>query len=276
MAEEAFARKKNVRAAHRASATRLSNQAEALMGTTPVNADELNLLQTNLSKKPTILEDLNWSSPQKPNWKRRLGEQMSTPKRYRERCCRSVGTVGTLPTTTPTATGDPHHDTTREPPRDLHPREPPRDPDPDPTPAATGGGAAASSKVKLPKISLPHFKGNPLYWTAFWDSYESAVHRNSALSEVDKFNYLRSLLEKSAYEAIAGLTLSSANYGEAIEILKKRFGNRQMIISRHMDVLLNLSVVSGEHDLKGLRWLYNEVEANVRSLKLTEIPMGPC
>ena len=98
-------------------------------------------------------------------------------------------------------------------------------------------------RSKLPKISLPHFKGNPIHWTAFWDSYESAVHLNSALSDVDKFNYLQSLLEKSAYDAITGLTLSSANYGEAIEILKKRFGNRQMIISEHMEILLRLSAV---------------------------------
>ena len=40
-----------------------------------------------------------------------------------------------------------------------------------------------------------------------------------------------------------------------------------MIISRHMEILLNLSAVSGEHDLRGLRRLYNEVEANIRSLK---------
>ena len=34
-----------------------------------------------------------------------------------------------------------------------------------------------------------------------------------------------------------------------------------------MEILLNLSAVSGEQDLKGLRQLYNEVEANIRSLK---------
>ena len=135
------------------------------------------------------------------------------------------------------------------------------------TPTATplhSSPPAASSKVKLPKISLPQFKGNPMYWTAFWDSYESAIHLNSTLSNVDKFNYLWSLLEKSAN---AGLTLSSANYIEAIEILKKQFGNKQMIVSKHMEILLNLTAVSGEHDLRGLRRLYNEVETNVRSLK---------
>ena len=150
------------------------------------------------------------------------------------------------------------------PPRDSPPRDPPTL---HPDVSAAGGGAVGSSKVKLPKITLPHFKGNPIYWTAFWDSYESSVHLNSGLSNVDKFNYLRSLLERSAYEAIAELTLSSANYSEAIEILKKRFGNRQMIISRHMEILLGQSAVSGEHNLRGLRRLYNEVEANVRSLK---------
>ena len=78
---------------------------------------------------------------------------------------------------------------------------------------------------------------------------------------------MRSLLEKSAYDAIAGLTLSSANYKEAIDILKKRFGDRQIIISRHMDVLLNLAAVTQDSDLKGLRRLYNDVEANMGSLK---------
>ena len=51
------------------------------------------------------------------------------------------------------------------------------------------GGAAVGGKVKLPKITLAHFKGNPIYWTAFWDSFESAVHLNDALSDIDKFNY---------------------------------------------------------------------------------------
>ena len=60
----------------------------------------------------------------------------------------------------------------------------------------------------------------------FWDSFKSAVHDNSSISDVDKFNYLRSLVERSAKEAIAGLTLSSDNYHEAICILEKRFGNK--------------------------------------------------
>ena len=42
--EEALARKKNIHAAHRSSATRLMGLVETLMEATPTNADELTLL----------------------------------------------------------------------------------------------------------------------------------------------------------------------------------------------------------------------------------------
>ena len=74
----------------------------------------------------------------------------------------------------------------------------------------------------------------------FWDSFESAIDGSSGLSEIDKFNYLKSLIEKSAAEAVSKLTLTADNYKEAVSILKKRFGNKQQIISKHMDILLKL------------------------------------
>ena len=66
--------------------------------------------------------------------------------------------------------------------------------------------------VRLPKIALPKFGGDPVKWMSFWNSYQSAVHLNSALSDVYKFNYLQSLLYYMAFDAVAGLTLSEANY----------------------------------------------------------------
>lgn len=49
----------------------------------------------------------------------------------------------------------------------------------------------------------------------FWDTFESAIHNNPTLTSI---NYLNSLLESVAPEAISGLTLTSANYEEAIAI----------------------------------------------------------
>ena len=57
-AEEELTRKTRVCAAHRAGATRLINQARDLLGS-ELDADELTLLQTNLSSKSKTLEALN-------------------------------------------------------------------------------------------------------------------------------------------------------------------------------------------------------------------------
>ena len=116
----------------------------------------------------------------------------------------------------------------------------------------------------MPKLT---FNGNITSWTTFWDSFESAVHSNPDLTKINKFNYLKSLLEKSAAEAISGLTLTADNYKEAVSILKKRSGNKQQIVSKHMDVLLKSEAISSQHDLKGLRCLYDTVESQVRGLK---------
>ena len=125
---------------------------------------------------------------------------------------------------------------------------------------------ATTPQVRLPKLTIRSFDGDITKWTSFWDSFNSAIHSNSALSEVDKFNYLRSYLDRTARDAISGLTLTETNYQEAVEILQKRFGCKQQIISKHMDILLNLDpVVSGS--VKALRHLYDHVESNIRGLR---------
>lgn len=139
-----------------------------------------------------------------------------------------------------------------------------------------GEGASASAsaraKVRLPKLNLKKFTGNVTEWTAFWDAYKSAIHDNPELTDIDRFNYLNTLLGSSAAEAVAGLKLTAANYAEAIAILDKRFGDKQQIINSHMDAMLNLPSVKNIYDIKGIRQFYDKVEANVRGLKSLEIP----
>jgi hypothetical protein len=89
----------------------------------------------------------------------------------------------------------------------------------------------------------------------------SAVHNNVSISEVDKFTYLKSLVAK---DAIEGLPRRAANYKEAVSILQKRFGNKQLIISRHMENFLWVEVVSSVHDIAALRSMYDKIEAHVR------------
>ena len=63
------------------------------------------------------------------------------------------------------------------------------------------------------------------------------------------------------------MTSSDANYEEAVATLKRRFGNPQMIINRHMESLLNVTGIHSQHDIRGLRKLYDSVESHVQGLK---------
>jgi hypothetical protein len=86
------------------------------------------------------------------------------------------------------------------------------------------GSLSTASNHKLPKLSLPKFNGNRLEWQSFWDSYSSGIHENISLSDVQKFNYLKTLLVGEALPVVEGLALTNANYVKAIDLLKKRYG----------------------------------------------------
>ena len=72
------------------------------------------------------------------------------------------------------------------------------------------------SHAKLPKLTLDKFNGELLSWQSFWDQYSVAIHTNGSLSDIQKFNYLRSYLTETTGECINGLSLTSANYQKAV------------------------------------------------------------
>lgn len=78
-------------------------------------------------------------------------------------------------------------------------------------------------------------------------------------------------MEGTAQEAIAGLSLTAANYEQAVTTLKKRFGSKQKIINKHMEAMLKIGSVSSCTDVKGLRHLFDQISSHVRSLKSLDV-----
>ena len=140
-------------------------------------------------------------------------------------------------------------------------------------PAASSSIQETGPRVKLPKLDVKKFDEEVSTWPTFWDAFESSIHKNPKLAPIDKFNYLSSLLMKPVLDSISGLSLSASNYEEAIAILKKRFGNKQQIINRHMDILAHGSPVINE-DTRKLGELYDTLESHVRSFKSLGLPSG--
>ena len=121
-------------------------------------------------------------------------------------------------------------------------------------------------KSKLPRIELPKFSGDVTKFRTFWESFESSIHQNTGLSVIDKFNYLRALLEGSAVRAIQGPALTEGNYSAAIGILKERFGKLQQIIAGHMRDFWKIPVCTNDKPSQ-LRSVYDKINANVHGLE---------
>lgn len=143
--------------------------------------------------------------------------------------------------------------------------------------AISASSSAKSVKCKLPKLEIPAFSGEPLEWQGFWDRFKLSIDSNDSVSDVDKFNYLLRFLSGKALSCVKGLTLSSENYQQALDLLKERFGNPQVLISAHMDKLIKIKRVREMDNLESLRKLYNEVETclrNLNSLKVEHTTYG--
>ena len=118
--------------------------------------------------------------------------------------------------------------------------------------------------LKPPQLDISTFSGDVLKWQEFWDAFEASIHR-ATYAPVDKFNYLKSKLTGDALEAISGYQLSNDNYKVVIDVLKKRFGNQQLIINAHYCSLSHLPPATNH--IGKLRHCYDTIERHLRSLE---------
>ena len=88
--------------------------------------------------------------------------------------------------------------------------------------------------------------------------------------------YLKSKLEGEALEAISGYKLSNEKYRYAvvIDILKKRFGNKQLIIDAHYRSLSHLS--SATNQVVKLCSCYDNIERHLQSLDAIDENVNHC
>ena len=111
---------------------------------------------------------------------------------------------------------------------------------------------ASPSAVVVSTGTIKKFSGQPSGWQEFWYNFTSSVHENSGLNDIDRFVHLRYLVEGTAYDTIAGLALTAANYKVAVNLLKQRFGQRQLIINCHMENLMKITPLNSSADIKRL------------------------
>ena len=125
----------------------------------------------------------------------------------------------------------------------------------------------ASSKVRLPKISIPTFNGKILCWKGFWEQFDATIHSNPGLSDADKLTYLQDALKEGpARFVIDGLTRTSDSYEEAIRCLKERYDRPRYVLEEHIRSIVDAAPVKNGSE-KEIRRLCDAATQHYRALK---------
>ncbi|KYN50072.1 hypothetical protein ALC62_00100 [Cyphomyrmex costatus] len=91
-----------------------------------------------------------------------------------------------------------------------------------PSPVDTAS-TVVNHKMKLPKVSLPNFDGSYEKWLSFKNAFIAMIDSRTDLSDVEKLQYLQSAVTGEAANKIKILSIESANYSRAWELLKRAY-----------------------------------------------------
>lgn len=129
------------------------------------------------------------------------------------------------------------------------------------------------NRTKLPDIKLPEFSGDFTKWLFFKNSFETTVHQDEDLTNMQKHQYLVGVLRGEARSAIEGFTISNENYEEAWTLLKDTYDNEVMIVETHMEELLNFPAITKDEKAESLRLLVWHIQTHISSLKTLHQPV---
>lgn len=106
------------------------------------------------------------------------------------------------------------------------------------------------SGIRLPTIELPKFNGEAAEWLSFRDTFESLIHKNETIDNIQKFHYLRASLEGVAAQIIKSLELTTVNYTVAWETICSRFNNKRLLAHNHIKAIFDIQSLKEESAAK--------------------------
>lgn len=138
-------------------------------------------------------------------------------------------------------------------------------------PTVAGDPRCLDSSVKLPRLNLLHFDGDVKAWGTFYDMYNTMVHQNKKLSNIERFSILLSLLHGEPLQLLKGFPLSENNYLDAYGALIDRYQCKRKLAFHHWEEL---------HKIKckftspaELRHLVDTFKENIAVLKNLRLPV---
>lgn len=130
--------------------------------------------------------------------------------------------------------------------------------------------AVRTSNVRLPKINLKTFNGDLTQWISFHNLFETTVHSNNSLTNIEKFQFLISSLQDEPFNLVKSLPLTNQNYIVAYETLVQRYHNPRLLQSLHINEIINIPSCNETNvtDLRNFISKFNEHSSALISLNI--------
>ncbi|XP_011881685.1 PREDICTED: uncharacterized protein LOC105569657, partial [Vollenhovia emeryi] len=134
------------------------------------------------------------------------------------------------------------------------------------SPSSEAASTRLLAHVRLPKLDLPSFSGEYDEWFPFRDTFNSILHTNESLTDIQRLQYLKGCLRGDASKLISSLEISAVNYEVAWNLLKSRYDNKLVIVQSHVRAIMELPSMNKENSLD-LRQIADGASRHVNALK---------
>lgn len=116
---------------------------------------------------------------------------------------------------------------------------------------------------------MPKFNDDINNWVTFHNLFDTLVHQNCSLSDIEKLQFLLSSLEHEALNEVKSLSISNENYLIAWNKLVKRYHNKRRLVSYHINKIIDLPQILNT-SIKNIRSFISAFNEHSQAL----IPLG--
>uniref|UniRef100_A0A1B0DIL1 Uncharacterized protein n=1 Tax=Phlebotomus papatasi TaxID=29031 RepID=A0A1B0DIL1_PHLPP len=97
---------------------------------------------------------------------------------------------------------------------------------------------------KLPTLEVPDFSGDRTQWPNFKGMFLSIVHNNRRLSDIQRLQYLKSLVSGNALKLIRNVPMSEQGYDSAWRLLMKHFDDAFTVVHHEIEKFCRIPAIS--------------------------------
>jgi len=126
--------------------------------------------------------------------------------------------------------------------------------------------------IKLPEIKLNPFDGEWENWLSFKNVFTELIHKNSQLTDAQRFYYLQSYVIAGSAKQYIDLPINAENYAIAWKQLQDHFDNESRIVKKHVKGLYKLKK-SQEDSAQSLQTLIDGIWKNFHAFKALKQPV---